>query len=184
MMTSPRERWIGIVALGVVGLWLLDQVWLSPVLARLGDASERLDQHQRELARADQLFQNRQRAQRAWRQMTGTTLPRDASTAESQVLNHVREWASASGLTLTSLKPERSEKERDFQRITLRATAHGTMAQAVGFLQAVQTSAIPIRVADIQIASRREGTDDLALQMGLATIYMPEESARGTGGTR
>lgn len=184
MMMSQRERWIGIVAGVVVGLLLLDQVVLSPLLARLSEASERVDQHQRELAQADQLFQNRLRAQRKWRDMAGVALLRDAPGAESQVLNRVREWAATNGLTLTSLKPERSEKEREFHRITIRATATGTMAQTAGFLHAVQTSGIPIRVADIQIASRREGIDDLSLQMGLATIYMPDEPARAAGGAR
>jgi type II secretory pathway component PulM len=178
MMLSSRERWIAIATAVVVGLLLLDRVLLSPLLKRLDAANAQLQQHQDALRRADQLFDNRLRAQRRWRDMAGKTLASDAPTAESQVLNRAREWAQAAGLTLTSLKPERNERERDFQKITIRATGTGTMSQVSRFVYATQVADIPIRITDIQILARRDGTDDLSLQVGLATIYMPGEPAR------
>ena len=33
-----------------------------------------------------------------------------------------------------------------------------------------------LRISDLQIVTRKEGTDDLTLQVGLATIYLPAES--------
>ncbi len=176
MTMSRRERYIAIAAAVVVGLLVLDQAALSPLLARLTEADAAIDHYQQDLARAEGLFDNRTHAQRAWRDMTGGTLLRDAPDAESQVLNRAREWAQSAGLALSSLKPERTEKERDFQKITIRATGTGTMAQIARFLYAAQTASIPLRVTDLQITARRDGQDDLALNVGLATIYTPQES--------
>jgi hypothetical protein len=181
-MMSKRERMIGLVAGGVLGLLALDQILLSPLLARLDAADLRVNEAQIGLADARKLFQGDLQGRRDWNTMAGESLKLDAPAAESQLLNAVRDWAQAAGLGLTSLKPERNEKEQGYQKLTIRATATGSMRQASRFLQSVQSADIPVRVSDIQIASRKEGTDDLTLNLGLSTIYLPPEPAQGAGG--
>jgi hypothetical protein len=101
-----------------------------------------------------------------------------ASQAESQVLNSVREWAQDARLSLSSVKPERTEKEKDYYKITFRATASGTMQQVTRFLYSVQTGSVPARITDVSITSRKEGTDDLTLTLGIATIHPVPESEK------
>lgn len=174
-MLSKREKTIGYVTCAVLGALVLDRAVLTPLTDRLGAADDRVLAAQQQLTGAQDLFQNDLRARRAWKEMAGTTLQQNAPAAESQVSNALHAWAQQSGLALTSLKPERSEAENDFQRITIRATATGTMEQVTRFLYAVQTANIPIRISDIQLVSRSEGTDELSLQIGLSTIYLPAE---------
>ena len=45
------------------------------------------------------------------------------------------------------------------------------MSRAGQFLYALHTSNIPLRVGDLQISARKEGTDDLQIQLGVATIF-------------
>ena len=55
--------------------------------------------------------------------------------------------------------------------------------QAVArFLYAMEMAEIPLRVVDVTVTSRREGTDDLNVQVGLATIYLPPEEPGATAG--
>jgi Tfp pilus assembly protein PilO len=175
MALSKRERVIGIATGAVLALLALDQIIVTPLDQRGREASSRVELASAELQRMDQVFQSDLGARRKWRDMAGDTLRSDAPATESQVLNAVRQWAQDSGLTLTSLKPERNEQEKGFHKITIRATAQGGMQQVARFLYAVEVAQIPVRVSDMTLSARREGTDELNLQIGLATIYLPPE---------
>ena len=179
---TKRERTIAIVAVGAVGLLALNHVVLEPLWQRMQVADARVATAQQGLEEARNLFDTDLRARRKWKEIAGESLRTDAPSAEGQVLNHVRDWAQSAGLSLTSLKPERSEPEEGFQKITIRATGTGGMEQVARFLHSVQTAKIPVRVADVQIASRREGSNDLQLQVGLSTIYLPPEPANASAG--
>ncbi len=177
-MMSKREKRMGIIAGIVIGALALDSTVISPLEARRKEANDRIADATAALVRADQLFQNDLRARRIWKELSGDSLRPDASTAESQVLNAARRWAQDAGLTLTSLKPERSEREQGFVKITVRATGTGSLRRVARFLYSVQNADIPIRVSDIQIDSRNPLSDELSIQLGLATIYLPPEDSQ------
>ncbi|HEV7299350.1 MAG TPA: GspMb/PilO family protein [Tepidisphaeraceae bacterium] len=179
MKLSNREKYVGIGAAVVIGLFALDSVLLSPLLARLNDADQRVALANRELREADQLFQNSLRARRKWKDMAGDTVKTDESAGQSQLLNRVDGWAQDAGLPLSALKTGRGEGEQGFQRISVQATAAGTMAQVSRFLYSVHTAKVPVRVSELQIASRKEGTDDLALQVSISSIYAPPPPPAG-----
>ena len=172
MKLNKRERYAGIAAAAVVGLLVLDQVLVTPLLARWTEAGERIELATIERNGAEDLVFAAERANRQWSGMIGKQLHRDAPEAESQVLNSVREWAQESGMTLTSLKPERTEKEKDFYKITFRATGGGGMAQIGRFLYRIETADVAVRVTDVTITSRKSGTDELGIQLGIATPYL------------
>lgn len=182
-MLSKREKFIVCITAIVVGVFVLDWLVVSPLLAARSDASVRVTELQDELDRARRTFENSRRVNRRWAEMSRGQLHQNASQAESAMLNGVRDWAQSSRLILTSLKPERTEKQRDFTRITFRATGYGTMEQVARFLHQVQMARVPVRVTDVQISSRKEGTDDLSINVGVATIHLNEDPAR-TSNTR
>lgn len=179
MMLSRRERRIAIFAAVVIGALVLDAVLVSPLLGRWREAQARIVRATGEQQSARQLFENDLRARQRWSEMAGTTLTSSASEAEGQVLNRAREWAQESGLVLTSLTPERSEPEHGFERITVRATGNGGIEEVARFLFAVETADIPVRAGDISVTSRREGTDELQMQVVLSTIYLPPDERDG-----
>src|SRR5688500_3665964 len=176
MTINKRERTIGIVAGAVVGLLLLDQVLITPLLARWTDADDKIELATMDRNAAEDLIFASERANGQWSRMIGTQLHRDASEAESQVLNSVREWAQEAGMTLSSVKPERTEKEKDFFKITFRATGGGGIAQVGRFLWRLETASVPVRVTDVTITSRKPGTDELGVQLGIATSYLAPET--------
>jgi hypothetical protein len=177
MKLSSREKWIGIGAVALLGALVFDQLLLSPLLIRLQVADTDVAETQRLLSRAQQVFQNSTRARKRWNELAGTSLTTDASAAESQLLNRVRDWSQGADLSLSSLKPERTEREKDFQKATIRATGSGSMQQIARFLNSIHSADIPVRISDLQITSRKEGTDDLQLQIGIATIFVPPQEA-------
>lgn len=181
-MMSKRERMIALIAGGVLGVLALDQLLVSPLLARKADAEQRLENAIRDQARATQVFERDLVRRREWRDIAGQSLKVDAPAAESQVLNRVRDWAQEAGLSLTSLKPEPNAREQGYQKLTIRATATGTMRQTSRFLQSVQNADIPVRINELQLTARREGADDLNVSVAVATIYLPPEAPGPAGG--
>lgn len=175
-MLSKREKTIGIIAGVVVAALAIDSVILTPLLERKALADDQIANARRDLDAAIKLIANDQRARENWSRMAGQTLLADAPGAEGQLLNATRSWGEASGLSITTLRPERNEREQGYQKITIRVTATGTMQQVARFLYAIQTAKIPVRVSDMQLTARKEGTDDLSVNIGLATIYLPPEA--------
>jgi len=181
MVISKRERYVGIITAAAVGLFAVDRLIATPLLSKREEVASQIMTQRTELERAQRLFKTASQMNRRWAQLAGSALKRDASEAESQVLNSVQTWAHDTGLNLQSLKPDRPEKEKDFYRITVRATGTGTMSQVGHFLWQLKTAAIPVRVSDVQLTSRKEGTDDLSIQIGISTIYLAPEPQHPAG---
>ena len=88
------------------------------------------------------LFDTSRRARRQWSQMVSGGLRKDASAAESLVLNSVREWAQEAGMNLSQLNPGPTETEKGFYRITLRAKGSGKMSDIGRFLYRIETASV------------------------------------------
>jgi type II secretory pathway component PulM len=168
---NARERWIAIIAGLVLGALLLDQVLFTPLSNRLDAADRIVNETRLALAEGDGKMRNSVNARRNWKRFTGSNVAAEAPAAESQLLNHLGEWVQNSGLTLSATKAARSDREKGFDKITLNATAAGRMEQVARFLYAIQTSDIPVRVNRIDLTTRKEGTDDVLLNIEIASIY-------------
>ena len=178
MILSKRERYIVIGTVVVVGILGLDRLFLTPLIERrqLTNAQIRLETERME--KATGLLTNRGRVSRKWNEISGTTLKVDGATAESQIIRSVGEWAQESGMNLSSVKPERAEKEKQFMKIQFRANGTGNMSAISRFMWRLQTSKVPIRVTDLSITTRRDGMDDLSMDLGISTVYLPPEPAK------
>jgi len=102
-------------------------------------------------------------------------LKRDPAEAESQILQAVGDWARDAGLKMSSVKPERMPDKRSLQEISFQAAGTGPMNAVARFLWRLETSKVPIRIKELQLGSRKEGTDDLTLQLRLSTLYQAPE---------
>jgi hypothetical protein len=100
----------------------------------------------------------------------------DPSQAESQALHAVLDWAGAADLNLASLKPERTSQEGKFQVISFSVTGNGSTPAIARLLWAMETATIPVRVNDMQITPRREGTDDLSVRFSISALCLPPET--------
>jgi hypothetical protein len=168
---SQRERYIVIGTVAVVALFALDRLVFTPLLERYKALDQDIQVKQAEVDRNDQLFRRASQDNRKWKEMTAGALKRDASTTESQLIDSIGQWAQDARMSV-SYKPERTEKRKEFIVVTYRATCNGSMSQLRTFLLHVQRATIPIRVVDLQVSSRPEGTDNLQISMGISTAYL------------
>jgi hypothetical protein len=184
MVMSKRERYIGFVTIAVLAVLVLDRFILTPATERMDKLDADLAAAQQDMQSAQQLFTSSNKANRAWAKMSGDTM-RAGVDMESRVLNAVREWAQDEGMRLPSVIPQPAQQEKGFNKSILRATGSGSLNQIGRFLYRIRTASMPIRITDLQINATREGTDELSLNVGIATIspIEPKTPVGGGGAT-
>ena len=107
--------------------------------------------------------------------LTGS-LKRDPAEAESQILHALGNWSEQTGLNLSALRPERSTEKTDMPEITFHISGSGSMDSISQFVWCLETAEIPIKVKVLNLGSRKEGTDDLSLQLRFSTLYLDNET--------
>ncbi len=178
MVLSKRERYIGIAAAGVLALLVVDHYLLTPFVQRHEQAQVAGNLATADLAKAEELFAGERKLRPVWTSMLMGGLKSVPSQAESQAQNALLEWARSSGVSVASLKPERSAQENQFQVINFGMTGTGTMASISRMLFSVESSAIPVRLTQLQVTPRREGTDDLSVRLSLSTLCVVNETPK------
>lgn len=170
MKLNPSEKRLAIIAGSVIAAVMVYLFVVSPLIDRLSVASSGIDEAQRTLDLNTLTLDNEQRERKIVEPLS-IKLARDASAAESQLLTRVGDAVRNTGLQVQSLKPERSELEQGYMRTTVRVSAVGRLEQAGRFLHALQYVDYPVRVSDLQITARKEGNDDLLMQVAVSTIF-------------
>ena len=182
MAMNKRERWVGIITVAVLALLGVYQFVVDPLLIRRQELARQVADAKDAIQRNGDLSDRSKRAGRQWREMISGGLRKDASETESVLLHSLRDWAQDANMSLSGLTPARPEKDKDFYRITVRATGSGRMESIGRFLHRIQTASIPVRVTELQINSRgREGNDDLSVQMSISTVYLAPENETRAG---
>lgn len=171
MQLTKRERFFAIAVGLCAGIYLLDQFVLTPWMNGLDQmAADRQRDNQR-LEDARRTLSIARNADRKIREIKAAGLPSEPSATESRILNALRGWAQESGVALVSLRPDRAVSSKGLSELSFQATGNGTMRSITAFLYRIETAQIPVRVHEIQIAVKNEGTDDLTIQLHLSTLW-------------
>ena len=178
MILSKRERYMATFVLVAVAVLVLDRYALTPYLARRAQLTAAKLSILGELDGAQILFARKTQLSPKWEEMLNSGLKTDAAAAESAVLNALRDWSQESGLALSTLKPERSIQRAELSELTFQAAGVGTMSAVSRFLWRVESSPLPVRVNDLQLGARREGTDDLTLQVRVSALCLAPPPAK------
>ncbi|MFO7959088.1 MAG: hypothetical protein R6X33_18540 [Candidatus Brocadiia bacterium] len=171
MTLSRRETLIAVVAVLAVALLVADRYVITPLMESGAEVEEERRQLMAAMTNARRLFERQRLMARRWQEMKGGGLASEPSDAEGRILQAVRNWAEEAGLALSSVKPERGEREAGVGEITVVAAGTGNMRAVARFLWHTETTALPLRVRELQLGARTEGQDDLSLQLKLSTLY-------------
>jgi Tfp pilus assembly protein PilO len=182
MILSKREKLIAVVAAAAVGLVVLDFYVLTPFLDLRTRQADELQTLTATLNEARALFDRRRLLRTEWHAMNAAGLGRSRPEAESVVFHAVRDWAQESGLQLGSLKPGQSVEHPHAMELTFQTAATGPMQAVAGFLWRVESAPLPLRVHQLQLGARKDGEDDLSLQLHLSTLchMQPADDAAKT----
>ena len=179
-MLSGRERLLAIGSLVVLGLLLSDRYLLEPAWALLDDLDLRQQQRLSDVAAARTLFEQRRRLAPLLQGQGAAKLPRDPAAAEAQALAVLQAAAGGARFVVDALRPERVAAHDQLRPLAFQLTGHGNLEQVARFLHALDGAALPLRVEQLRLSTRKDGADDLSLQLRLTTLYLGDAVKKGT----
>jgi hypothetical protein len=182
MVLSKRERYIVFGAALVLGGLALDRVVLGPLLEGWSATEVQRQALLAEMNRATATLRHSKELAPKWRAMVRSGIRDDPAEAESQALHAIRNWTEESGVALSLLKPDRLTERTRLPEISFQASCNGSMDSISKLLWRVRNATIPVRITELQLATRKEGTDDLSIQLRLSTVYRPETARAGPPG--
>lgn len=170
MVLSKRERIIALMTLVIVGAFVLSKTVLGPVRGHLQMTEDKKQELLAQVVEAQNLFKRRQMLERKWKTMLSDGLRSDEE-AESRVARALDEWSTNTGLTLSSVKPERAAGDKGLSEMTFTVAGKGRLDAVARFVYEVETAKMPIKVKDMQLGSS-ESADTMSLQLTLSALYL------------
>jgi hypothetical protein len=174
ILMSQRERYIAMGAGGAVVLLLLNYFVLEPYMDERNAIATRTTNLYKQLSDANDLFARERKLKPVWDQMQ-RGLSVDSSTAESQAEQAVLDWADTSGVSLTGIRPGKTSQEGKFTMVSFVVTGTCAMPDLARMLWSLESARIPLRISEVQLKPRKEGTDDLLATFTLSALCMPPD---------
>jgi hypothetical protein len=181
---TKREKQIGIGMLAALAAFGLDQWVVQPYWDTHTTLVAAISKAQSDIQDAHRLFNTERLEQPKWKAMieAANGLKSERYAAESQAEKTVLQWATGLGVNINNLTTEGVPKaENKFLVINFHATGLGSMQAISRMLNSLEIGQVPIRINDIQINSRREGTDDLQIQMLISTLCLRPDADNANG---
>ncbi|MEX1016442.1 MAG: GspMb/PilO family protein [Phycisphaeraceae bacterium] len=177
MQMSRREKLIALVTLALIVLFLGDRLVVAPALAYRTQLAAEAQLQAEQRAVNERLYDGLASLETRWRDLRAAGLTDGAADAEARLLQAVRGWASEAGLSVTSLVPDRIEPADRLPRVHVRVVGTGDMRQVVTLLSRLEAADLPVRIEEMQLSARREGADELTLNLRLTTLYVTDPPA-------
>ena len=169
MAMSSRERYISLALLVAAGLFAVDRLVLSPYLERRNALADEMTQRNQSLDDAHQVL-GRERQLRQIIKGMGASLRSDSSTVEGQLLHLLYEWQQQAGVSGASFQRVLSIEAHGFTHLKFQISAGGSMPAIAMLVYRVETAPIPLRVDDLHVTPKKEGGDDLQVQLVISTL--------------
>ncbi|MBT3379961.1 MAG: hypothetical protein HN742_02990 [Lentisphaerae bacterium] len=181
MTGNSRQRLLSVAAVACLALLVADRTILQPLLRSCRERSARIRVLEAELAQAEHLSGQAEAWQTRLQEFGANALPGGTSAAESVLITAARRWADKTRLQLSATRPRWTDADGDQPRIfELRITAAGTLEAVARFLYEVETSPMPLRVANLTIASTSSNPRHLTLTVDVcAVLWSPDTPAKG-----
>lgn len=177
MGTDRRQRILLICAVAVVGLLLADKVVIGPLMGVWKSWSDTIRLDTENLAK----FSPKRAAdlQTRWADMKRHSLPRELPEAESQVFSAVGKWAGSSHLALNSVQPKwlADDKDAKSKKVEFTIKATGSLSSIAGFLYALETDPMPLRVEDFEMTTKDPKGAQLTFSLRFTGLVLLEEKS-------
>lgn len=180
MILSAKEKQYAIVAGVLAAAFAVYELAWLPYRAGVDDIDKKVAAARDVLEQNEKATGKWRKLQPIWADITTGGLKSDESQAETQALEAVLDWSRQAGgeRMLETVNRGRTTVEAGFTVLEFKVTLKGTTAQVGKFLWAIESATVPVRVADIEIKTAKEGTDDLSVSMTVSTLCMPADPER------
>jgi hypothetical protein len=172
MRIENRQRLLVLLSAAAIALLVADKIIITPLIAGWKERSDRIGELKKSITRGVLVLQRDTRIRQRWDSMHNSTLPEDLSEAENEVLKAFERWSADSSLSISSIKPQWKRTADDFMTLEYRADAFGTMSSLVRFLHNVEKDPLALRVESVEITSRDDTGQMLALSLQVSGLLL------------
>ena len=159
---SGRERRLIGAAGGVLALFLLHLLVISPFLAYRQDLQDEIAGHREKLengkaylARTADITRQREQLQKLYQQVHSQLVPGDTPTlAAANLQNTLHSLAGEKGVEIQSTQVMRDDSVGEFRRIAVRITITGDLKQVADFLAGVEHGPTRVQIPFLEISRR------------------------------
>ncbi|MGC9326471.1 MAG: type 4a pilus biogenesis protein PilO [Candidatus Hinthialibacter sp.] len=176
MNNSSRQRLLSIVAIVCFGALIGDKLLFTPLLNIWKDRSERIQELEKNLVKGQLLLDRENDLKRRWQSMKENSLPADKSSAQSQVLKSVDRWATESGITISTFKPNWKDYQENYITLDCRAAAQGNLSNVVRFLYELEKDPIAVKLEQVEISVNDDVGEHLTLSVTFSGLQILEET--------
>ncbi len=173
MILSKREHKIAMVTLIVIVILFLDRFLFTPYIKKRDMLMSEIENLVVQMRKSRGILLQWKELSSGWE----NTVKADRQTAETGIgsgtLNALRQWAEESNMSLSLLKPEGANKKEKLDEHIFQVVATGSMMNISRFLWKVESSQLPLKIKNLQLATRKEGSDDLTLQVRIGELHPP-----------
>lgn len=177
MILSKNERNIAIGAAAFVVLLIMWFTVFGPWLdgresyaAQIAEANQQLQSNQDLLRREAKLSSD-------WKKMLANGLQSDETEAQILTLTALTQWAPMTGVQLDAVKPDLPKTQGAFEIVGFGLTGEGSTRSISLLLWDLEHAGIPLRVNDVLIQPRPEGTDNLTFSIHISTLCLAPPQA-------
>jgi Tfp pilus assembly protein PilO len=159
---SARERRLIGAAGGVLGLFLVHLLVISPFLSYRQDLQDEITGHREKiengkayLARTADITRQREQLQKLYQQVHAQLVPGDTPTlAAANLQNTLHSLAGEKGVEIQSTQVMRDDAVGEFRRIAVRITVTGDLKQVADFLAGVEHGPTRVLIPFLEISRR------------------------------
>jgi len=169
MAEVNQKRWFYNALFLAIGALLLDWTLVGPYFDKRKDY---VDQRDKEAATVKdaQLTLQKEKQLRKFLAGDGASMTLDTSAVEGQLLHLVHDWEQQSTVSNGSFQRSSAVEDHGFTRMTFQISSFGPMRSVAAFLFRVETSPIPLRIDNIQLAPKTETGEDVQIQLAVSAL--------------
>ena len=160
-----RQHLLMVATITVVALFLGERLLFTPMWRSWNTRWERMAELKKKVHNGEVLLNRGDSLTSRWAEMQTNALPADAATAESQVLRAFERWSQASGVSVSSIRPQWKRAGDDYLTLECRADISGNMPDVTRFLFEVGHDPLGVKVDSADLATR--DTDGAQITLGL-----------------
>jgi len=173
---SNRQQLLGIVAIAAIALFLGDRLVVTPLTRVWSEQSKRTISLKKSIAQGELLLERATRIRESWDNMRTNTLPTNLSAAENEVLKGFNRWAEESRISISSIKPQWRRSADDYMLLECRADTFGSMEAISRFLYEIEKDPLALRVESLEITTRDNNGQQLAMAVQLSGLLLTPEA--------
>jgi len=172
MQIRNRQQFLTIAAIAAVALFAGDRLALSPLLQAWSGRATRITELSKQITQGKMLLQREQGIRSRWQQMTGNTLPGNASAAEQQVFQAIDLWAQSSGVAISAITPQWKHDSDDYMTFECRVDAAGDLGKLSRFLYSVERDSMALKLELVELGARDKEGQQLSLGLQLSGLVL------------